>query len=494
MKKILKNIAWGLAFVGLVGCSGFLDEMPDSSIAQGDAIRNMKDLEKTLVGVYTPLKGMYTTGLVLYPDIQTDLVYSVIGFSNVAGQVYKWDFSAQSGEVSGIWSGCWGAIMRANFLIENAGNANPGTPEEEARFRHILGEAHFVRALVYSEMVKFYCDPYGRKLGGEKTDPKTQAGLPVFNRFGVSTPARVSLYDYYENILADLKVAKEGITRTGTDDIYITVGAVYALEARVFLYMEEWEKAAEAAGYVIDQCGYELLDAKGGEGSPYDGMWVDDKGKEIILKVSFSKDDLGGALGELFYKNVNNKFNPDYVPAKWVLDLYENGDARHDIFFKKQKTSYAHQLEWPLLKKYPGNPALWSGVTSNYTNMPKVFRLSEMYLIRAEAYLEGGNEAEALADLRTLRSKRISSPAAITDVRRELRRERVRELYMEGHRLYDLKRWGLGFERTPQESTAFPGNNLEIGKTNVFFTWPIPSHELDVPGSQITGNPSNYGK
>lgn len=497
MKKIIKTIVLGLSLVGTVGCSGFLDEMPDGSIPQKDAIRDLDDLEKALIGVYTPLKGMFSGGVVLYPDIQTDLAYSVIGFSNTVGQVYAWDFSAQSSEVSSVWSGSWNAIMRANFLLENATGLPLKTTADSLRYKHVLGETHFIRALIYSEMVKFYCDPYGRKLGGEKVDPKSQLGLPVYNKFGVSTPARVNMYDYYQSILEDLRIAKANVTRTGEDEknnIYVTVGAVRALEARVYLYMEEWEKAVEAASYVIDKCGYELLDAKSGENSQYAGMWVEDKGREIIMKIAFTKDNMGGALGNLFYRNVNGKYNPDYVPAKWVLDLYEKSDARYSIFFKKQKTAYSHKLEWPLLKKYPGNPALWSGVTSNYTNMPKVFRLSEMYLIRAEAYLEWGKEGDAQKDLQTLRAKRIGSPAAITDVRKTLRDERVRELYMEGHRLYDLKRWGMGFERTPQESSVYPGNDIKKEKTDIFFTWPIPSHELDVPGSQIVGNPSNSGK
>lgn len=494
MKKIINYIILGVVLTGMTACNGFLDEFPDSGIAEEEAIRNMTDLEKTLIGVYSPLKGMFSGGVVLYPDIQSDFVYSVIGYSNTAGSVYMWNFNAQSSEIASVWNGCWNGIARANFLIENAVNANPSTHADSVRYREILGEAHFIRALIYSEMVKFYADPYGRKLGGEKTDPKTQLGLPVYNKTGVAVQVRASMYDYYQNMLRDLNVAETNITRTGSDAIYVTKGAVHALKARLYLYMEEWENAVREATFVIDSCDYRLLDARSGVNSPYADMWQHDRGEEIILKISFAKDDLGGALGNLFWKNINLKFNPDYIPAQWVLRLYDSKDGRLGIFFSKETTAYPHKLEWPLLKKYPGNPALWTGPTSNYVNMPKVFRLSEMYLIRAEAYLEAGNEIEAIADLKALREKRISSPAAITDARQILRDERVRELYMEGHRLYDLKRWGLGFERTPQESTVFPGNDEKVEKTDIFFTWPIPSSELDVPGSLVVGNPSNYAQ
>ena len=69
--------------------------------------------------------------------------------------------------------------------------------------------------------------------------------------------------------------------------------------------------------------------------------------------------------------------------------------------------------------------------------------------------------------------------------------ERVRELYMEGFRLHDLKRWGMGFERTPQTHTQSEGSSLKREANNPLFVWPIPNHEIVSPGSQIQPNESN---
>ncbi len=69
--------------------------------------------------------------------------------------------------------------------------------------------------------------------------------------------------------------------------------------------------------------------------------------------------------------------------------------------------------------------------------------------------------------------------------------ERVRELYMEGFRLQDLKRWHKGFERKPQEQSLTNGSSLKIEADDVRFVWPIPKHELESPGSQIQPNESN---
>jgi hypothetical protein len=75
--------------------------------------------------------------------------------------------------------------------------------------------------------------------------------------------------------------------------------------------------------------------------------------------------------------------------------------------------------------------------------------------------------------------------------------ERVRELYMEGFRLNDLKRWGKlynngeGFTRKPQSNTLIEGSSLKITADNPLFVWPIPQHEIEAPGSEVQPNESN---
>lgn len=496
MRKTITYIALGLTLLSAGACSGFLDEFPDTGIAQEEAVQDMADMEKALISIYSSMKtsGLSSGHTTIVPDIQCDFMQAPIGFTNNMGTVYKWDFNAQNEEITSVWGGWWTVISRSNFLITSQKTANPRTAADTVRLQHILGEAHVARALAYCEMLKNFCDPYGKQLGGATIDPRQQMGLPIWEIFGTGNPPRASLYDSYQFILADLAAAKTRITKRGTDDVYFTQGALHALETRVHLYMGEWQKAITAATFVIDSCHYKLanaFNATASAASDYEQMWVNDRGSEIIWKVAFSKDDLGGALGAPFYSSNNGNYLPDYVPSAWVLNLYDLKDARYDIFFKEQQTSYAHKLTWPLLKKYPGNPALWKSSTSNYVNMPKVFRLSEIYLIRAEAYLENSQEDKAKKDLETLQAERTTKAYNLTDLRQAIRDERVRELYLEGHRLYDLKRWGLGFTRKAQQFTLPPANTLSVANNNVYFTWPIPAHELDVPGSQIVGNPSN---
>ena len=128
--------------------------------------------------------------------------------------------------------------------------------------------------------------------------------------------------------------------------------------------------------------------------------------------------------------------------------------------------------------------------------MPKVFRLSEQYLIRAEAYVQKGELNKAAKDITALRSARYASYGGGTSMNEEnamtiIEEERVKELYMEGFRLTDLKRWHKGFERTPQEQSLENGSSLVVEKDNPLFVWPIPQHEIESPGANIEPNESN---
>lgn len=109
-----------------------------------------------------------------------------------------------------------------------------------------------------------------------------------------------------------------------------------------------------------------------------------DNSTEVIWKVGFTTS-YGGALGRIFFNYDYRSMKPDYVPASWVLNLYGGADGRYSAFFQNFTTGYTHGLNWPLLVKYFGNETFFNNQLL-HMSMPKVFRLSEQYLIRAEAY------------------------------------------------------------------------------------------------------------
>ena len=154
-----------------------------------------------------------------------------------------------------------------------------------------------------------------------------------------------------------------------------------------------------------------------------------------------------------------------------------------------------HGLTWPLLIKYEGNETFRKSYNILHVNMPKVFRLSEQYLIRAEAYCQKKQFSSGAKDITTLRIARYATYGSTSlsedNWLDEISKERVRELFMEGFRLQDLKRWYKGFERAPQQSSIKEGSSLKIAADNPLFVWPIPQHELNSPDADIEPNESN---
>jgi hypothetical protein len=124
-------------------------------------------------------------------------------------------------------------------------------------------------------------------------------------------------------------------------------------------------------------------------------------------------------------------------------------------------------------------------------------------LIRAEAYCRQAKPdySAASKDLAALRATRLSSSGNVAltadNCIQAIAEERVRELYMEGFRLNDIKRWGKlynngeGFQREPQSNTLKEGSSLKIKADNPLFVWPIPQHEIEAPGSEVEPNESN---
>ena len=189
--------------------------------------------------------------------------------------------------------------------------------------------------------------------------------------------------------------------------VYAKNGAVHALWARVALYMQDWDAAIEHSSVLIDDNAdvYRLADCN----SSYNAstsllqyLWQGDASYENIFKLGYTSTSYGSAIGAVFLNFTRDYYYyyPDFVPSQSALDLYQSADRRYSCYFSSLQTGYSHQLNWPLLVKYYGNVALRE-LNIYHVSMPKILRLSEQYLIRAEAWCRKGNYGKAGADLST---------------------------------------------------------------------------------------------
>lgn len=478
-------------------CAACLEKYPEDAIPEDEAITTVSEAEQAVLGIYADFKSpaLYSGLLTLLPDIQADLVYAVDGYSNTYGDIWRWDILATNNEITSVWAALYGIIGDCDFFLDYEPRLRESLVNDDDAevLDELVGEVYFARALAYSELVKMYCKAY---------EPQTAADeLGVILVGGYHDPGKIvrsSLKDSYQFVLDDLAKAAEGI---GYDEVngspYFTKSLVNALYARVYLYMQDWDKAIEYSTKVIDDKYLALSSATRmytSEESYFDYMWSHDLATEIIWKVGFTTTSYGGGLGQVFLNYNYRYFLPDYVPATWALNLYSDKDMRASTYFRDIQTGYAHGLKWPLLVKYYGNETFLQN-NILHVSMPKVFRLAEQYLIRAEARCRKGEFGAASKDITALRVARYgdygSTSLTADNWLQTISDERVRELYMEGFRLQDLKRWHKGFERKPQTSSVKEGSSLRIEADDPLFVWPIPQHELNSPGSEVLPNESN---
>jgi hypothetical protein len=221
-------------------------------------------------------------------------------------------------------------------------------------------------------------------------------------------------------------------------------------------------------------------------------MWINDESSEIILRSFMSNQEGLSSTGSA-YTASTTETSADYIPTFTTLANFPDGDVRFGTYFKVWRldvegTQYASYV----FLKYPGNPALRTTEENNYVNMPKLFRLSEMYLVAAEAGAKNAATlSEANAYFNAYCSKRIegfqTANYTAEQMQNAVMAERERELLGEGFRMSDLRRWNLGFQRygNHDENSALNGVVVAAGREMKYesndyrFTWPIPKTEMD---------------
>lgn len=369
---------------------------------------------RAMIGVYTSIMdnkwSLLNGGLSVFCGLSADEL------TRTQSAIWEDAFAAntlnsQNTLCSIFYTTSYNWIYQCNSIIQNI-RLLEGTDDSTAQ--QLTGEAKFTRALVYFYLVNLYGDvPL-------VTSPDFQI---------TATAPRSSTASVYRQIISDLLDAETLLPNyyPGGDDYSHersrpNQAAATALKARVYCYIGDWSNAAKAAGKLIDDSRFTLvtdLDNVFLKGSP-----------EVIWQLQPVHEKISTAEGSLFIPLLGT--TPTYAITDWLLHSFEPGDGRLIHW-----TSSGNQRYFP----YKYRQASDQPSTTEYNVL---LRLSEQYLIRAEARIMQNDTIGAAADLNLIRQRaglEKIMPDGHTDILHAIWHERQVELFAEcGHRWLDLRR------------------------------------------------------
>lgn len=367
------------------------------------------------------------------------------------------------------WNRIYKHINIVNMVLADIDKQNADNDHDNLEKQRIKGESYFLRGAYYFTMANLYGKPY------DPATAQTDLAVPIklteyiedknFNRNTVE--------EVYQQAISDLLQA-ENLLKGTTRKSYYRANSTAAdlLLSRLYLYKQDWTKAVEYAQKVIEAGDNSLQNLNTMTAS----FFLNPQLPEIIFSMG------NGGLRETITGNAK-----DFGISEYLYGLYNDQDIRKTFFVKWDNTyKYAEFVKGGSIDDQNR-----TALSSNF-----LLRTAEAYLNLAEASAYNGDEKLALTTVNTLRKNRIKSVdykdldatgAALID---SIRDERERELCLEGHRWFDLRRYTVNivrpFSKTIRHSfTTFEYNwrygtlpiqtvYYELQTNDAAYTLPIP--------------------
>lgn len=405
--------------LGVLSCESFVEvETPDSQLSATVVFEDPATARAALAGIYSSLRdtGILTggpTGIATAMGTYADELDFYGDPSNTLLSFYNNTLLASNPGITSWWADAYAAIYAVNAFIEGVNASASLSAQEKSQ---LLGEAHFVRALQHFYLAALYGDvPYI-----STTDYRANQEV-----------SRWPLQSVYQAAIDDLTTASLALGEqyASAERTIPNRGAALALLARVYLYKGDWAEAADAASYIINNGLYSL------EQDPENVFLL--QSDETIWQFMPKVQGQNTLEGETL---ILTAAPPSLVAlTEATVQSFEAGDLRRASWFSSVSDGNS---TWYYANKYKQQSN-----TAASLEYSKVLRLSEQYLIRAEARALQGDLIGAKEDLDHVRSRAglAGTPSANQDeLLSAILAERRSELFTEfGHRFLDLRRFGV---------------------------------------------------
>ncbi len=389
--------------------------------------------------------------------------------------------ASNEGMYQNVWKYTYENILGCNAVLDYIQDLT-GTENEK---NYVKGQAFALRSFYYFQLVNLFGEPYNYN--------KEALGVPLKlnSNLELNYPKRATVKEVYEQIDKDLNDAEFYYTNLPADkqftrDGRINLPMIQFMKARVALFKEDYEAVISNGLKVLNNWGLKLLDLN---------SFTSTSAQPYYLFSSYNNPEAVWLFGNTFDFNRFSTETLYYLPTSTyqtrkmfsasasLLSSFETSDLRKTNYILKESTTISNLTP---SGKIPVN-TLYNGIS---TEFGRALRLSEVYVMLAEAYYKTNRHADAVKILEDLRIKRFSSnsgnaykvPAESSSgeaLFSFIKAERRREMCFEGLRWFDLRRWGMeSFSREwKEEGLVIATFTLE--KNDPAFTLPIPFDAIE---------------
>jgi hypothetical protein len=424
---------------------------PYDSIDADAAYQTVSDLDAGALGAYSTISGQ---NIYAINALMTDQLRRASTNTGQGMQIFNHNIIAGDGTVEGAWANAYIAIDRINRVLTAIESIEPQNADETLMIDRIKGEMLGLRAYLHFDLYRIFVD-YDADASG--------LAVPYMTESIISKPARATKGEFFNALEADLTQANTLLSSYGFfSNLRMNILAVEGLQARVALYREDWASAIDHATNVINAVD---LTSR----ADYPNLWDDSLQGEVIFKLRRTDGTI-----DLTERSGNEDIF--FFASNELSSLYdETDDIRFSTFFQRNAPDEVQVF------KYNKRTGL-----KNVADI-KMMRVSEMYLIRAEAYAQPGSSQDlgaAASDINALRAERLVSPIPVTyssseDAIDDIYVERRLELAYEGHRFFDLRRANLPITRIEEDIDGATNTDTAfLAADDYKMVYPIPQSEM----------------
>lgn len=461
MKIVIQNkLSFWICFlfIGFASqsCEEFVAvDLPSNQLTGPIVFEDEATADAALIHIYTKLRSeQLVTGTsnglsCLLGNYADELDYYGIG-GLPAFEFYQNNLLPSNSTVTLTWNATYNLIYATNSIIEGVSNSTGISLNSKER---LLGEAYFIRAYLHFYLVNLYGEiPYVLT-----TDYQVNSNIE-----------KLAVIDVYAALTTDLQQAVTLLPESYfvPERIRPNRSVAYALLSRIKLYSENWSQAVLYADEVLNNTSLYTIE------TDLNSVFLKNcAGTLWQLLSQFSGSNTLEAQTFIFSSGPP----PSFALTSSLLASFETGDLRRANWIG---TVTDGANSWYYANKYKEQ-----GNTGSSVEYSILFRIEELYLIRAEAKAQLGDLVGAQDDLNVIRNRAgLTNTTAVTQATllNAILEERNREFFTElGHRWFDLKR------------TGFASSVLSVkpGWDAKDLLWPLPASELLLNSNLLPQNP-----